>query len=175
LNDIRDKYCIDVNLIRNKKVIWSSIQVTATVIFAVVCCFSSYMENSAAVINMLMHDHVSLNVTIDGKPVIVPTSIGMIQTGIFGDPLLYADHTLDKYGMEGMSPLHTHDSSGLIHVESNTVRNYTLGEFLDIWKGINIEDKNVIASVNGKTVSDFRNIILNDGPKVVLDVVSKRS
>jgi hypothetical protein len=164
-----------VNLIRNKNVIWSSIQVTATVIFAVVFSFSTYMENSAAVTNMLTHNHVSLNVTIGGKSIIVPTHIGMIQTGIFGDPLLYADHTLDEYGMEGMSPLHTHESSGLIHVESNTVRNYTLGEFLDIWKGLDTEGKNVIASVDGKPVSDFRNIILNDESKIVLDITPKTS
>ena len=54
-----------------------------------------------------MHDHVSLNVTIDGTPIIVPTHIGMNQTGIFADPLLYADHSLAKYGMDGMSPFHT--------------------------------------------------------------------
>jgi hypothetical protein len=85
---------------------------------------------------------------------------------------LFADHSLDKYGMEGMSPLHTHDSSGLIHVESNTFRNYTLGEFLDIWKGLNTDGKNVIASVDGKPVSDFRNISLNDRAKIVLDIAS---
>jgi len=38
-----------------------------------------------------MHDHVSLNVSIDGTPIIVPTHRGMNQTGIFADPLLYAD------------------------------------------------------------------------------------
>ena len=121
---------------------------------------------------MSMHNHVSLNVTIGGKPIIVPANIGITQTGIFANPLLFADHGLDKYGMEGMSPLHTHDYSGLIHVESNTARNYTLGEFLDIWKGLNTEGKNVIASVNGKPVSDFRNIQLNDKSKIVLNITS---
>jgi hypothetical protein len=110
--------------------------------------------------------------TIGGKPIIVPSDIGITQTGLFADPSLFADHSLDKYGMEGMSPLHTHDSSGLIHIESNTVRTYTLGEFLGIWKGVNTEGKNVIASVEGKPVSDFRNIPLNDKTKIVLDITS---
>ena len=134
--------------------------------------FSVILESSAATTNMDMHTHVNLNVTIGGKPMIVPSHIGVTQSGIFADESLFADHSLDKYGMEGMSPLHTHDYSGLIHVESNTVRNYTLGQFLDIWKGLNTDDKNVKASVDGKPVSDFRNIPLNDKAKIVLDIAS---
>lgn len=175
MTDIRDKHYIDGNLKRNKKVIWDPIGVTAGNIFAVVLILSIYIQNSGAVTNLLMHDHVSLNVTIDGTPIIVPTHIGMNQTGIFADPLLYADHSLDKYGMEGMSPLHTHDSSGIIHVESNKIRYYTLGEFLDIWKGLNTDGKNVIATVDGSPVSEFRGIVLNNGSKIVLDITSKVS
>jgi hypothetical protein len=48
----------------------------------------------------------------------------------------------------------------------------TLGEFLAIWKGLNINGKNVIASVDGKPVSDFRNIPLNDKAKIILDIKS---
>ena len=175
MTDIRDKHYIDGNLKRNKKVTWDPIGVTAGNIFAVVLILSIYIQNSGAVTNLLMHDHVSLNVTIDGTPIIVPTHIGMNQTGIFADPLLYADHTLDKYGMGGMSPLHTHDSSGIIHVESNKIRYYTLGEFLDIWKGLNTDGKNVIATVDGSPVSEFRGIVLNNGSRIVLDITSKVS
>ena len=155
-----------------KKVILGSIQVTIALIAVVVFGFSTVIESSAAPNNMLIHNHVSLNVTIDGKPIIVPANIGITQTGIFADPLLFADHTLDKFGMQGMSPLHTHDYSGTIHIESNAVRNYTLGEFLAIWKGLNTEGKNVIASVDGKPVSDFRNIPLIDKAKIILDIKS---
>jgi hypothetical protein len=171
-NRTRDKHHFHVSRTRRKKIILGSIQVTIALIAVVVFGFSIIMESSAATNNMVMHNHVSLNVTIGGKPIIVPASIGIAQTGIFADPLLYADHSLDKYGMEGMSPLHTHDSSGLIHVESNTVRNYTLGEFLDIWKSLNTDGKNVIASVDGKAVSDFRNFPLNDTAKIVLYITS---
>ncbi len=79
---------------------------------------------------MLLHSHVSLNATVDGQPMVVPAHIGMVQVGKGEDPLLYGDHSLDKYGMQGMSSLHTHDATGLIHVESNTIiRNFTLGDF----------------------------------------------
>jgi hypothetical protein len=33
----------------------------------------------------------------------------------------------------GFAPLHVHDTSGVIHVESPTVRDYTLGEFFAVW------------------------------------------
>jgi hypothetical protein len=171
-NQARENNYFPLNCTLRKKVILGSIQVTIALIAVVVFGFSTVMESSAAPNNMLIHNHVSLNVTIDGKPIIVPANIGITQTGIFADPLLFADHTLDKFGMPGMSPLHTHDYSGTIHIESNTVRNYTLGEFLAIWKGPNMDGKNVIASVDGKPVSDFRNITLNDKAKIILDIKS---
>ena len=32
-----------------------------------------------------------------------------------------------------ISPLHTHDQSGVIHVESATTRAFSLGQFFDVW------------------------------------------
>ena len=32
-----------------------------------------------------------------------------------------------------LAPLHTHDSSGIIHVESAVSRAYTLGDFFGVW------------------------------------------
>ncbi len=115
---------------------------------------------------MVLHSHVTLNVTYNGQAIRVPSQIGISQI----DPLLYDDHSLDKYGMQGMSSLHTHDASGTIHVESNTVRDYTLGELLDIWRGLDINSKTVQATVNGNPVSDYRNIILNDGDSISLNI-----
>ncbi len=171
-NRASDNHYLTASCTVRKKVILGSIQVTIALIAVVVFGFSNVMQGSAAATNMLMHNHVSLNVTIGEKPIIVPANIGITQTGIFADPSLFADHSLDKYGMEGMSPLHTHDYSGVIHVESNTVRNYSLGEFLAIWKGLNTDGKNILASVDGKPVSDFRNILLNDKAKIILDIKS---
>jgi hypothetical protein len=141
----------------------------AVAVAAVVGLF--FMSGSSLNANqMVQHNHVSLNVTLDGQPVVVPAHIGMVQVGKAEDPLLYGDHSFDKYGMEGMSPLHTHDATGLIHVESNAIRNFTLGEFLDVWQGLNNNGKDVIATVDGKPVSDFRNILLKDGEKIELDI-----
>jgi hypothetical protein len=86
------------------------------------------------------------------------------------DVSLWKDHSIDKYGMQGMAPLHTHDTSGTIHVESNAIRAYTLGQFLDIWGGLSLNGKTVKATVDGKPVPDYRNILLKDGEQISLDI-----
>jgi hypothetical protein len=119
---------------------------------------------------IIMHFHPHLNLMIDSKPVTVPSQIGIV-------PSLWKDHSLDQYGMQamsngmsGMAPLHTHDATGTIHVESNTIRNYTLGEFLNIWGGLDTNGKTVKATMNGAQLSDYKNIILRDGEQINLDV-----
>ena len=104
---------------------------------------------------MVLHIHPHLNVTDDGKHLTVPAYIGIVTS-------LWKDHSLDKYeGMAGMAPLHTHDASGIIHVESSVKRNYTLGEFLNTWGGLDLNGKAVKMTVDGKPISDFRNHVLN--------------
>ncbi len=61
------------------------------------------------------HIHVHVSVYIDGKAVAIPAQIGIPQTST----CLYW--------------LHTHDTSGVIHIESPIQRDYTLGNFLHIW------------------------------------------
>lgn len=73
-----------------------------------------------------MHIHATLQLDNGGTPVPVPVDVGIA-------PELWRDHSLDAFGqMRGMSPLHTHDGTGLIHVESRVTRAYTLGEFFAI-------------------------------------------
>ena len=111
----RDKSYFAVERQRRKRNAMIAIPI-AIVVAAVVGLF--LMSGSSLNANqMVQHNHVSLNVTLDGQPVVVPAHIGMVQVGKTEDPLLYGDHSLDKYGMQGMSPLHTHDATGLIHVE----------------------------------------------------------
>ena len=108
---------------------------------------------------LMMHIHAHLNVTVDGKPITVPANIGI-------DPNLYKDHSLDEYGPQ-KSPLHTHTSSGMVHIESKIIANYTLGDFLNIW-GINLDGKIIKLTVDGKPVADYRNHILRDGQRLNL-------
>jgi hypothetical protein len=61
-----------------------------------------------------VHIHQHLDIYVDGRPVPVPALVGI-------DPSV------------GFAPLHVHDTSGVIHVESPTVRGYTLGQFFAVW------------------------------------------
>lgn len=66
------------------------------------------------------HFHAHLDVFVDGKPVAVPADIGFSFTAT-GQP-------------NGISALHSHDESGIIHIEAPTPgATYTLGQFLTEW------------------------------------------
>jgi hypothetical protein len=123
--------------------------------------------------DIIMHTHSSLNVTVNGKVLVVPNGVGINST-------LWNDHSLDKFGTErkattfgmispAMSPLHTHDSSGIIHVESTEYRNYTLGDFLNIW-GLPLEGKEISLLINGNSAENYTSHILNDMEKMVLKI-----
>lgn len=110
---------------------------------------------------IVLHTHPNLTLIVDGSPSSVPESIGI-------NPPLYKDHSLDKYGMTGMAPIHTHDSSGVIHVESNTNRSYSFDEFLNIW-GIDLADKAIKISVDDKPVNSL-DYVLNDGDNIIMEI-----
>jgi hypothetical protein len=112
-----------------------------------------------------LHWHPVL--TITGSTATVPAQIGIDQS-------LWKDHSLDQYGVGGLAPLHTHDTSGTIHVESNTVRDFTLHEFLAIWgqpsDGSAIDGHPVTSlTVDGvQQASPTGDVILKDGQKIVM-------
>jgi hypothetical protein len=62
-----------------------------------------------------LHIHQHLDVFVAGRRVVVPAGIGIDPEGRF------------------IAPIHTHDATGVIHVESPTVRTFTLGEFFGVW------------------------------------------
>lgn len=61
------------------------------------------------------HIHAHLDVLVDGKPVAVPGAIGIDQQA------------------QKISPLHTHDTDGVIHVESPVKATFSLGQFMTEW------------------------------------------
>lgn len=158
----RDDSYVAINRRRRKRnMVMIIIPIVAAVIAFGVSATSLYSTQGPK--PLVEHIHPHLNVTVDGTSTPVPSQIGI-------DSSLWKVHTLDQYGTAGFAPLHTHDASGTIHVESTANRNYTLGEFLNIWGGLDTNGKTVRASVDGKPVSDFRNIILRDGEQINLNV-----
>ena len=61
------------------------------------------------------HVHAHLDVYVNGHSIYIPPQIGIID-----DKCIYW--------------LHTHDSTGVIHIESPLKRDFTLGQFFQIWK-----------------------------------------
>jgi len=64
-----------------------------------------------------LHIHQHLDVYVDGRRVTVPEGVGIGTNG----PQVF------------FSPLHTHDATGVVHVESPVVKTFTLGQFLAVW------------------------------------------
>ncbi len=102
------------------------------------------------------HIHAYLQIYIDGANVPLSQGIG-IAPGTTPSCLYW---------------LHTHDTSGVIHIESPTTRVYTLKQFFDIWQSFSsstITYPTQLSSstgwtiyVNGKQVtSDFSHLQLN--------------
>jgi hypothetical protein len=66
-----------------------------------------------------------------------------------------------------ISPLHTHDTSGVVHVESPTIRPFTLGELFGVW-GVPLGSASR-AFVDGRPLGgDPRRLILKPHQEIVV-------
>jgi hypothetical protein len=102
----------------------------------------------------VQHTHQHLDLFVDGQRVAVPPDIGIDRVNLI------------------LSPIHTHDASGIIHVESPIVREFTLGEFFDVW-GVRFDGHCVGGACdgNGRVLSVYRNgqPVTADPRSIVLD------
>ncbi|HXN06662.1 MAG TPA: hypothetical protein VN944_06325 [Nitrospiria bacterium] len=108
-----------------------------------------------------LHIHQHLDIYIHGKSVPVPAAIGF--------------NALERF----ISPIHTHDANGVIHIESPTVQKFTIGQFLDVW-GVRFSSKCIgsycedqqnflRAFINGQPMAgDPRSIELTDHQVIVI-------
>jgi hypothetical protein len=72
---------------------------------------------------LVYHIHDLVQVYINGQTIPIPAGIGINNVGTPSDQFIAA--------------LHTHDASGIVHIESPDKRDYTLGQFFDTW-GVNL-------------------------------------
>ncbi|MBT1620503.1 hypothetical protein KK090_14675 [Curtobacterium flaccumfaciens pv. poinsettiae] len=107
------------------------------------------------------HVHSHLTILDGGEPVTVPANIG---------------HSDDR---EFAAEIHTHDTSGIVHVESPTKQTFTLGQFFDEW-GVSLGPEHVgglrgelTVWVDGhRRIGNPRSIELTDLRQVVLIVTT---
>jgi hypothetical protein len=73
------------------------------------------------------HVHAHLSLFVNGEQIAIPLAIG-IQHPVFAD----AGKTF-ALGGTCLYWLHTHDQTGIIHIEAPAQGTFTLGQFFDIW------------------------------------------
>ena len=111
---------------------------------------------------LVFHNHAHLDIFINGQPYTIPG-----QIGIDAGRCIYW--------------LHTHDDTGVIHIESPVARQYTLGQFFDIWnkKFSNTQLLDNVANakntlsvyVNGSKVNagmNYRDVKLNQHDQIAI-------
>ena len=119
---------------------------------------------------LAFHHHNLIQIFIDGKPVTVPAYIGINNTG--------------PPSQEFITVLHTHDASGIVHIESPVAKTFTLGDFFNVW-GVsfsssniggyqNAGNKQVRVFLDGKPYAgDPRNLALTQHEDVVITYGTK--
>ena len=84
------------------------------------------------------HIHSHLSVTVDGKGVTVPALLGIDEQNA------------------AISPLHTHDASGIVHIESPVKATFTLGQVFTEWNVALAGGKiGSYSAASGETVTTF--------------------
>jgi hypothetical protein len=135
------------------------------------------------------HVHAHLDVFVNGRRQTVPAGIGIVTT----DPGVHAGTIKGQPAYGGIrvpcgqpciSPLHTHDVTGIIHTESATRVNNTLGQFFIEW-GVPLSaqcvdtycmpDTRIAIYVNGRRqrFADAAGIPLSDHKEIAL-VIGRR-
>jgi hypothetical protein len=107
---------------------------------------------------LALHIHPHLAIEINGRPLTIPANIGITprETG----------------------PVHTHDDTGKIHVESEVLRTFYLKDFFAAW-GRTFTRRNLLGhradatheitmTVNGQPSSEFGDLVLRDLDEIVI-------
>jgi hypothetical protein len=133
--------------------------------------------------SLIFHVHAHLDVFVDGKPVTVPAGIGIntadpgVQHGTLEDGS-EAYGGIELCDQPCISPVHTHDDSGVVHTESAFHRLNHLGQFFTEW-GVRLDadcvggyckpDTSVAVYVDGEPYErDPADIELEDGREIAI-------
>lgn len=106
---------------------------------------------------LAMHIHPKLTIVANGQRQEIPANIGILDDG-------------------QMLPLHTHDASGTIHVESPTQREFRLKNFFEVWDQplsptqIMGFSGTVTMIVDSRPSTEFGELVLKDNQNIIFAV-----
>jgi len=138
---------------------------------------------------LVRHDHVHLDVVVDGRRVPVPAGLGQAQPVDRGpgpcppppESRSIGDCSPGHYFTPdvAISPLHTHSASGIVHIESDRPAVFTLGELFDEW-GVRLDGRCVGSYCDGggkalrvfvggrRVTGDPRRVVLADRQEIAV-------
>jgi hypothetical protein len=133
---------------------------------------------------VVRHDHLHLDVVVDGRNVKVPGGVGLAEPldgGPCPDPKASGDCAAGEtiFAQVANAPLHTHASSGLVHIESDRDVPFTLGQLFAEW-GVRFDahclgaycaggGNELRVYVNGRRVAgDPRKVVLGERQEIAV-------
>ena len=109
-------------------------------------------------INASLHIHPGLEIIINGEKQEIPANIGVSPNC--------------------MRPVHTHDQTGIIHIEWKTKRDFLLSDYFRVWgKTFNQnqifdyqadENHEIVVTVNGQRSEEYERLIMRDHDQIVI-------
>lgn len=107
--------------------------------------------------NAAMHWHSDLRIFVDGEPVMIPANTGINATC--------------------MAEVHTHDTSGELHVESvDAGAELTVSDFFSVWgQPLERDGFSLEAMVNNEPVENIGDYVIRDGEVITLRYWSQTS
>lgn len=95
--------------------------------------------------HLVYHNHTMLMLKNNNQNITIPAGIGIIPN----DCIFW---------------LHTHDDSGIIHIESPSQTSFTLGQFLQVWD--NFDNSSVIKELLKNNTNDTISVLFANGSNV---------
>jgi len=138
--------------VKRKTLLWAIVRVGLVVaLLGVAGGVAAYVQSTSGW--HTIHWHFTLSISIYGQQATIPEGVGI-------HPNLWRFHALDSYATNpGTAPIHTHDNTGLIHIEATGPPiGYTLGDFFAIW-GLRF-DENCLSNIcvsNSTVINMFVN------------------
>jgi hypothetical protein len=125
-------------------------------------------ECSADHTSQVTHIHANVRLVIDGNEIAIPDNVG-IQ---------------DDRCPDGMRGIHTHDSSGKLHIETTEPMEAPIDAFFQIWgedfdsthilNKVSDEANEVVMFVNGESNSEFEIFVMLNGYEIEIRYQAKQ-